>query len=272
VAASLACGAGNRLSWRAGHARQILRQCDQAVADMHGIQRALPPAVSIGRAPGTPASALALPLLRILRARLPELRPCLQEHHCAGLCEALLGGRLDLAVLPGGRTAVPGLQFQPLLAEPLCLVAAPSLAAPAETVPLRALAQWDLYLPPTHDPLRKLVDEAFSRSGLTPRLVGEIDSPGTLAAVVGAGLGASIVAASRARELVLGGDAWQATITEPELDASLALCQSDHRPLSVAAQAVKDILLELAAHAPGRRLAPPAGTSAAMGAATNPPH
>ncbi|UUZ69063.1 hypothetical protein LP416_04735 [Polaromonas sp. P2-4] len=39
--------------------------------------------------------------------------------------------------------------------------------------------------------------------------------------------------------------AWQCRIVEPVIEAPLALCQSDHLPLSEPAQAVKDILLEL---------------------------
>ena len=39
------------------------------------------------------------------------------------------------------------------------------------------------------------------------------------------------------------------------IEAPLALCQSDHLPLSEPAQAVKDILLELVAGLPGNLLA-----------------
>ena len=48
-----------------------------------------------------------------------------------------------------------------------------------------------------------------------------------------------------AREVVAACGAWQFQIVEPVIEAPLALCQSDHLPLSDPAQAVKDILLEL---------------------------
>ena len=48
-----------------------------------------------------------------------------------------------------------------------------------------------------------------------------------------------------AREVVTACGAWQFKLVEPVIEAPLALCQSDHLPLSEPAQAVKDILLEL---------------------------
>ncbi|KAF1022380.1 MAG: hypothetical protein GAK30_01164 [Paracidovorax wautersii] len=48
-----------------------------------------------------------------------------------------------------------------------------------------------------------------------------------------------------ARGFVASGSAWQSRIVEPVIEAPLALCQSDHLPLSEPAAAVREILLEL---------------------------
>jgi LysR family nitrogen assimilation transcriptional regulator len=135
--------------------------------------------------------------------------------------------------------------------EPLFLVGPGSTPAPAETVSLQEVSQFDLYLPRAYNYMRKLVDEAFAGAGLAPRVVAEIESAATLAAVIRDGLGATIVPTSMARELVVGCDAWQSRLVEPGIEAPLALCQSDHLPLSEPAQAVKEILLELVAEIPG---------------------
>ncbi|HEX7889311.1 MAG TPA: nitrogen assimilation transcriptional regulator NAC [Ramlibacter sp.] len=233
------------------HAQSILRQCDQAVVDMHAASRGLSGSVSVGLAPGTLAATLALPLLRILRARHPGIVPYLNENYGTTLSELIMSGRMDLAVLYGGRTAVHGLLFVPLLREPLYLVGPESLSAPEETVPLAALADYELYLPRGYNYVRKLVDEACTVGGVAARVVAEIESAKTLAAVMREGLGATIAPASLARELVVECDAWQSRIVEPAIEAPLALCQSDHLPLSEPAQAVKEILLELVAEIPG---------------------
>jgi LysR family nitrogen assimilation transcriptional regulator len=237
------------------HAQLILRQCDQAQVDMVAAGRGLSGAVSVGLAPGTAAATLALPLLRLLRARHPGVVPYLNESYGSTLSELIMNGRMDLAVLYGGKMAVHGLSFLPLMREPLYLVCPNSMPGLPETVPLKALAETDLYLPRPYNVVRRLVDEAFAGAGLTPRVVAEIESASTLTAVIGDGLGASILPASMAREVVQVCGAWQSRIVEPGIEAPLALCQSDHLPLSEPAQAVKEILLELVAAMPGSLMA-----------------
>jgi LysR family nitrogen assimilation transcriptional regulator len=232
------------------HAQLILRQCDQAVVDMHAASRGLSGSVSIGLAPGTLAATLAMPLLRILRARHPGIVPYLNENYGTTLSELIMSGRMDLGVLYGGRNAVHGLLFVPLLREPLYLVGPGTMPAPAETVDLSVLTQYELYLPRSYNVVRRLVDEAVTAAGLSIRVVAEIESATTLAAVISEGLGATIAPASLARELVVECEAWQSRIVEPVIEAPLALCQSDHLPLSEPAQAVKEILLELVAEIP----------------------
>lgn len=228
------------------HAQIILRQCEQALADMEAAGRGLSGQVSVGLAPGTAASALALPLLRTVRARHPGVLLYLNENYGITLSELIMNGRMDLAVLYGDK-AVHGLSFLPLLKEPLFLVGPASMPKPAEPVRLTDLRDIELFLPRPYNIVRKLVNEAFMGLGLAPRVVAEIESAFTLTAVIADGLGATILPASMAREVVAACGAWQCRIVEPVIEAPLALCQSDHLPLSEPAQAVKDILLELVA-------------------------
>jgi LysR family nitrogen assimilation transcriptional regulator len=154
---------------------------------------------------------------------------------------------MDLAVLYGGQTAVHGLSFVPLFKEQLYLVGPESMVASPADVPLRALADLDLYLPRPYNVVRRMVNEAFAGIGMTPRIVAEIESAGTLTAVIANGLGATILPESMAREIAGSCKAWQSRIVDPLIGAPLALCQSDHLPLSEPASAIKDILTELIA-------------------------
>ena len=234
------------------HAQLILRQCEQARVDMDAAGQGLQGAVSVGLAPGTAAAALALPLLRTVRARHPGVLLYLNETYGSTLSELIMNGRMDLAVLYGGRTAVHGLAFVPLLKEQLFVVGPSSLPAPPQQVPLRLLADLDLYLARPYNVVRKMVDEAFAGIGLVPRVVAEIESASTLTAVIADGLGATILPESMAREITASCQAWRCQIIEPVIEAPLALCMSDHLPLSEPAQAVKTILLELVDELPGR--------------------
>lgn len=238
------------------HAQLILRQCEQARVDMEAASQGLSGAVSVGLAPGTAAAGLSLPLLRTTRARHPGVLLYLNETYGTTLSELIMNGRMDLAVLYGGRTAVHGLAFLPLLKEKLFVVGPSSLPALPEQVPLRMLADLDLYLARPYNVVRKMVDEAFAGIGLVPRVVGEIESAGTLTAVIADGLGATILPESMAREVTAQCSAWRCRIVEPTIEAPLALCQSDHLPLSEPAQAIKSVLLELVAELPGSLLSP----------------
>ena len=238
------------------HAQLILRQCEQARVDMNAAERGLSGAASVGLAPGTAAASLALPLLRTVRARHPGVLLYLNETYGTTLSELIMNGRMDLAVLYGGKTAVHGLSFLPLLKEQLFIVGPDSVPAPPDQVPLRMLGDIDLYLARPYNVVRRMVDEAFAAAGMTPRVVAEIESASTLTAVIADGLGATILPASMAREVVASCKAWLCRIVDPVIEAPLALCQSDHLPLSEPAQAIKEILLELVAALPGNLLTP----------------
>ena len=237
------------------HAQLILRQCEQARVDMNAAERGLSGAVSVGLAPGTAAAALALPLLRTVRARHPGVLLYLNETYGSTLSELIMNGRMDLAVLYGGKTAVHGLSFLPLLKEQLFLVGPAGMPAPPDQVPLRMLGEIDLYLARPYNVVRRMVDEAFAGAGMTPRVVAEIESASTLTAVIADGLGATFLPASMAREVAASCNAWRCRIIDPVIEAPLALCQSDHLPLSEPARAIKEILLELVAALPGSLLA-----------------
>lgn len=228
------------------HAQVILRQCEQARVDMEAAGRSLSGQVSVGLAPGTAASTLALPLVRTVRARHPGVLLYLNENYGTTLSELIMNGRMDLAVLYGDK-ALHGLTFLPLVKEPLYLVGPAAMPVPADPVRLADLRDIELFLPRPYNIVRKLVNEAFMGLKLVPRVVAEIESTFTLNALIADGLGATILPASMAREMVTTSGAWQCRIVEPVIEAPLALCQSDHLPLSEPAQAVKDILLELVA-------------------------
>ena len=236
------------------HAQLILRQCEQARIEMKAAAKGLTGAVAIGLAPGTAAAGLALPLLRTVGTRHPGILLYLNETYGTTLSELVMNGRMDLAVLYGGKTAVHGLSFLPLLREQLYLVGPGSMTPPPPDVQLADVASTDLYLARPYNVVRKMVDEAFAGIGAAPRVVAEIESATTLISVIAEGLGTTILPESMARQVVASCDAWQSRIIDPVIEAPLALCQSDHLPLSEPAQAIKEILLELLADMPGNLL------------------
>ncbi|TKC87941.1 nitrogen assimilation transcriptional regulator [Trinickia terrae] len=227
------------------HAQLILRQYEQAQADVKSAGQTLSGQVSVGLAPGTGASALSLPLLRTVRARHPNILLYINENFGTTLSELIMNGRMDMAVLYGDKS-VHGLSFQLLMNEEMFLVAPRSMGITQDQIPVSGLRDVPLLLPRPYNYLRKYVDEGFARVQMIPNVVAEIESASTLSAAVGAGIGATILPESTARVVAAAGDIVQSRIVSPVIKIPLSVCLSDHLPLSEPAAAVKDILLELA--------------------------
>jgi len=194
----------------------LLRQFQQAQADVLNAGRTLAGQVSIGLAPGTAALALALPLLQAVHARHPQIVLHLNEDFGTTLCDVVRNGRMDMAVLYGGVDATPGLSFEPLLTEELFVVARPGMlrsnakgrgVEQSGDVSLADLAQVDLLLPCTGNQLRRYLDQSFASSRIAPRVVAEMESSNTLAAAIASGIGATLLPVSAARAVAATADA-----------------------------------------------------------------
>ena len=250
------------------HAQLILRQCEQARVDMKAAGQGLsgrgvgrPRAGHGGGGPG--ACRCCAPCARAI----PGIVLYLNETYGTTLSELIMNGRMDLAVLYGGTTAVHGLSFQLLLLEPLFLVGPRQHAgAGRDRCRCATSCEMELFLPRPYNVVRKMVDDACA--GVGPGAArrrrdrirqhahrGDRRRPGRddPAGVDGARRWWRPAAPGRSR------------IVEPSIEAPLALCQSDHLPLSEPAQAVKEILLDLAGRLPGARLKPPATQARAAG-------
>ncbi|WP_437883415.1 nitrogen assimilation transcriptional regulator NAC [Pseudomonas sp. LRF_L74] len=228
------------------HAQLILRQCEQAMSDVTASSAALCGQVSVGLAPGTAASSLSVPLLRKVREMHPGIVLYLNENFGTTLSELIMNGRMDMAVLYGGRE-IRGLSFMPLLGEQLYLVSADEAFATHPTIPLATVAELELLLPRTYNVMRKVVDEAFQGIGRQANVIAEVESATTLATAVGEGFASTILPESAALALQKNKAVHLSRIVEPQVEAPLSLCLSGHLPLSVPAQAVKTILLKLIA-------------------------
>jgi LysR family transcriptional regulator, nitrogen assimilation regulatory protein len=231
------------------HAQLILRQVELAHAAVDVSGRAPAGSVSVGLAPYSMGAALALPLLRTVRERYPDILLHINENFGGVISEAIMTGRMDMAFIYGAGP-LRGVQFEPLRTEDLYLIAAPGGAAPAsrgEDVSLEELADVGLLLPSRIHTIRQVVEAAFQQASLQPKVVGEIESVLTLVSAVGADLGATVLPWSAARAILDVRHLVVRRIVNPAIQVKLSLCTSDHQPLSEPAHAVHDLFHELIA-------------------------
>jgi len=175
----------------------FLRQAQLALRHADGAARAakasrLTGEVSVGL-PATTASVLAVPFLRAMRERYPDVRVHLVES-LSGYLSAMLNARqLDLAMVFRTESARRWSTL-PLIDERLFLIAPPDLPGlpPEGAVRLRDIARLPLLLPSGSHGLRALVDAAYARLRIEPNLAAEIDGLDVLMDLVRDGFGATI--------------------------------------------------------------------------------
>lgn len=229
------------------NAQLILRQCEQAEQEVQHAGKHLTGTVAVGLSQCSMAEQLAIPLLKAVRSAQPGITLNLNQNSGVRQSELVMSGRIDMALLGTslyGAHIPHGIRFMPLFNEQLHLVAT-ELATGQAPLPLAQLVELDLILPNPNHFLRKTIDDAFMRIGAQLRVVAEISTQVTLNEAVLAGVGATILPASIAQQLCAANGLAHAPITQPTLEANLALCESDAHVLSLPARAVREILLEV---------------------------
>lgn len=229
------------------HAQLILRQVDQAHAAVSVSGNAPAGSVSVGIAPYSAGAALALPLLRAVRERYPNILLHINENFGGVISEAIMTGRMDMAFIYDAGRPIRGVRFEPMRTEDLFLIAAPSIAprTGGDEIPVADLRDVDLLLPSGIHTIRQVVDTAFRQAALEPKVVGEIESAPTLVSAVRSGVGATVLPWSAASTIIDVQNLVAQRIVEPEIEVKLSLCTSDHQPLSEPALAVQDLFHEL---------------------------
>jgi DNA-binding transcriptional LysR family regulator len=220
------------------HARAALAAVEGArlaVDELAGLVRGR---VAVGTVTSTSSRNLDLPgLLADFHRDHPGVEITLKEDDSGRMVEALLDGRLDLALVSLGGKTVPGIETRIVTDERL--VAAVShedpLAARA-AVTLEALKERSLISLPRGTGIRSLIDEACAAAGFRPRIAFEAGDPNVLARLAGKGLGVAILPESLAD--YYAEELHAIEITRPALRGSLELAWRAEGPTSPAARAL----------------------------------
>lgn len=148
--------------------------------------------VSVGMAPTT-ASVMALPLIRAMRERYPEVRFHLVETLSGHLATMLNARQLDLAIIFNAESRRRWTTL-PLLEEKLFLIAAAGYSPfPAgDTAMLKDICDIPLAMPTDMHGLRFLLAQAGRLMNVSPNVSLEIDSLAILMEAVSAGLIATV--------------------------------------------------------------------------------
>lgn len=178
------------------HGRGILHHLERAREDMGRVNGQLSGQVTVGVPPSI-ARSLVLPLTRAFRAQLPSARLSVSESLSAHMQEAVLAGRLDMALMYN-LAPTPELEAVPLREEYLYVVA-PSGARGApggmltDTLTLRDLATLPLIVPGRPHAIRMVIETALAQIGAKPCVALEIEGIPTILDLVSDGAGYAVL-------------------------------------------------------------------------------
>ncbi len=228
-------------------AQLTLRHADQAVRAAQ-LSR-LTGAVSVGLAPTT-AAVLALPLMRAMRERYPDVRLHMVEGMSGHLTSMLNSRQLDLTILFDTQAARRW-SVLPLVEEKLFLIQAKSgnkeAAKPALSTRMADLKDKPLILPTGTHGLRSALDAAFVRAKFKPHLAAEIDSLAMTMAAVEAGLGSTVQPWAALAGLTDAAKRFSwAEIADTQVRRTNAICSLSDDELSPAALAARVVLADCA--------------------------
>jgi LysR family transcriptional regulator, nitrogen assimilation regulatory protein len=230
------------------HGRGILHQVERAREELGRVRGALAGRVAIGLPPSV-AKAMAVPVIREFRQRMPDATLSISEGLSVGMHEALATGRLDIALLYNASPA-PDIELTPLLEEPLFLVqhrtGKPAAPARAKPVPLREVAGLPLVIPSRPNAIRMLVETEMANLGCRPQVALEIDGVGAILDLVEDGAGSAVLS----RNAVATSARPQAfslrPISSPNLRSKLSTAMSSQRPATLTQKAALQLIQELA--------------------------
>ena len=230
------------------HGRGILHQVERAREELGRVRGALAGRVAIGLPPSV-AKALTVPLLREVRARMPEASLSVTEGLSVAMHESLITGRLDIALLYNA-IQTPDVELTPLLEEQLFLVqrrtgkALP--AAKARGIPLREVAGLPLVIPSRPNAIRMLVETEMAHLGCRPQVALEIDGVAAILDLVEDGAGSAILP----RNAVATAARPQAFVTRPisapSLRTKLVMAMSSRRPATLTQKAMLELIQKMA--------------------------
>jgi LysR family transcriptional regulator, nitrogen assimilation regulatory protein len=243
----------------AEHARGILHQVDRAKEELGRARGGLSGRVAVGMPPSV-ARALAVPITREFRKQLPQATLAISEGLSVAMQEALVNGRLDIALLYNA-SATPDIELTPLLEEALYLVQpaqAPNAKtnAPPNTRPtkkpnlarikLQDIAKLPLVIPTRPNAIRNLVETRLGDLGLRPTIALEIDGVSAILELVADGAGYAVLPQSAVGHFHTDSMRRFDIAQIDGLLSLLSLATSALRPSTLTQRAMQDLIASLA--------------------------
>lgn len=233
--------AGQALRDRAGG---LLRDAERVVAEVGLAATRITGEVAIGAVSSLRGFLLAPAVATFLREH-PETRVSVFEGTSRAMREAVVDGRVDLALIAAREDASP-LVLQPFATEPLLAIGPSNALLRADRpVPLAELAGRPLILASAPNSIRTLLEEAMARRRLQVVIRAEVENSATAVDLVRLGTGWTVFTHAAVARALVEREITAAPIQS--LQIAWALARSRDRRPSAVASALWDTVASTAA-------------------------
>lgn len=235
---------GQRLAQRA---QSLLDKMSSLADEVRGIE-AMPAGPAVIGIPTSLGTILTVPLVKSVRDRFPDVRLRVVEALSGHMQEWVLSGQVDLAVVFGAELP-PGLTSHFLVRESLCLVG----PRDGEVMKGRAEIEMDqvldlpLIMPSRPHGVREELERAAALRRRKPNVIVELDALDQIKVLVADGVGYTILSQRFARHGVMTNRLAMVPMVRPAIERVISLAHASSQPLSIAARAVRDQLLQVTA-------------------------
>ncbi|TXT37227.1 MAG: LysR family transcriptional regulator [Comamonadaceae bacterium] len=214
------------------HGRGILHQVERAREELGQVRGSLAGRVAVGL-PTSLARVLTVPLTRAFRAELPDATISITEGLSAALQDALITGRLDIALLYNAQPSAE-LEITPLHEEDLVLVQRrpPGLMEdpPPGPITLAEVTRLPLVIPSRPNAIRMQMETEAANIGQRLTIALEIDGVSAILDLVAEDVGCAVLSRNAVRNSLRPSSYTLRTITEPVLRAKVSMATSSLRP------------------------------------------
>ena len=231
------------------HGRGILHQVQRLREELGRVRGSLAGRVAIGLPPSI-AKVLTVPLTRAFRVKMPDAALAISEGLSVAMQDAIMNGKLDIALLYGA-VPTPGLEITHLLDEELCLVQRQSERLSErqsqknqpEAVNLKDIAALPLIIPTRPNAIRMLVEAEMANINCRPNIVLEIDGVPAILDLVLDGAGCAVL--SKNAVTTSGQASLFAVSPIAGLHSKLSVAVSSQRPATLTQQAMLELIQQL---------------------------
>jgi LysR family nitrogen assimilation transcriptional regulator len=224
------------------HVQRILKAIDDLPNVVNGSAGQLCGTVTVGL-PQSTASQYGMPLLDAARKRYVGVGLELFDEISGNLMRGINSGHIDIAVIVSDEDALLA-NSTPLMDEELFLVTSMNSDI-GQKVPVAQLAMMSLALPGVHHGVRALVEDAVRAQGsVLPTTTVVANSMSIMRKSIEAGQASGVMPWAAMCDEIHAGTV-RAIPMEPRLTRRVHVCWSKDAPLSLAAVAIRDLLIEV---------------------------